>query len=56
LETPEAPWDVISIDFIVKLPESHGYDAIMNIVDSVTKHTHTLSLCIPPSMLKALLI
>jgi hypothetical protein len=26
-ETPEAPWDTISIDFIVKLPESHGYDA-----------------------------
>jgi hypothetical protein len=40
LETPEAPWDVISIDFIVELPESHGYDTIMNVVDSVTKHTH----------------
>jgi hypothetical protein len=40
LETPETPWDVISIDFIVKLPESHGYNAIMNVVDSVTKHTH----------------
>jgi hypothetical protein len=37
LETPEAPWDVISIDFIVELPESHGYDAIMNIVNSITK-------------------
>jgi hypothetical protein len=33
-ETPEAPWDVISVDFIVELPESHGYDAIMNVVDS----------------------
>jgi transposase InsO family protein len=39
-ETPEAPWDVISVDFIVELPKSHGYDAIMNVVDSVTKHTH----------------
>jgi hypothetical protein len=39
-ETPEALWDVISVDFIVKLPESHGYDAIMNIVDSVTKCVH----------------
>jgi hypothetical protein len=39
-ETPEAPWDVISIDFIVKLPESHGYDAIMNVINSVTKHMH----------------
>jgi hypothetical protein len=37
LETPEAPWDVISVDFIVELPESHGYNTIMNVVDSVTK-------------------
>jgi transposase InsO family protein len=42
-ETPEAPWDVISVDFIVELPESHGYDTIMNVVDSVTKRAH----CIP---------
>jgi transposase InsO family protein len=39
-ETPEAPWDVISVNFIVELPESHGYDVIMNIVDSVTKRAH----------------
>jgi hypothetical protein len=39
-ETPEAPWDVISVNFIVELPESHGYDAIMNVVNSVTKRVH----------------
>jgi hypothetical protein len=39
-ETPAAPWDTISVDFIVELPESHGYDTIMNVVDSVTKRTH----------------
>jgi hypothetical protein len=39
-ETPAEPWDTISVDFIVELPESHGYDAIMNIVDSVTKCVH----------------
>jgi hypothetical protein len=39
-ETPEAPWDMISVDFIVELPESHGYDTIMCIVDSLTKRAH----------------
>jgi hypothetical protein len=39
-ETPAEPWDTISVDFIVELPESHGYDAIINVVNSVTKHTH----------------
>jgi transposase InsO family protein len=39
-ETPAAPWDTISVDFIVELPESHGYDAIMNVVNSVTKRVH----------------
>jgi transposase InsO family protein len=39
-ETPEAPWDTISIDFIVELPESHGYDTIMCIIDSLTKCAH----------------
>jgi hypothetical protein len=40
LETPEAPWEVISIDFIVELLESHGYDAIMCVTDSLTKCVH----------------
>jgi hypothetical protein len=33
----ENRWDVISVDFIGELPDSHGHDAIMNVVDSVGK-------------------
>jgi hypothetical protein len=39
-ETPDTPWEVISIDFIVELLESHGYDTIMRVIDSLTKHAH----------------
>jgi hypothetical protein len=41
-ETPEEQWQVISVDFIVELPESHGYDAIMNVVNSVSKQGYCL--------------
>ena len=34
---PEGRWDVISVDFIVELPDAHGYNAVMNVVDSVGK-------------------
>jgi hypothetical protein len=40
LETPAAPWDTISVDFTVELPESHGYNTIMKVVDSITKRVH----------------
>ena len=40
LPIPSSHWDTTSIDFIVELPVSHGYDAIMNIVDSVSKVSH----------------
>ena len=39
---PEKIWDTISMDFIVELPDAHGHDAIMNIVDSESKHSHFL--------------
>ena len=43
LPVPDAPWDTISIDFIVELPESTGHNAIMVVVDSVTKRAHFTS-------------
>jgi hypothetical protein len=39
-ETPEAWWNIVSVNFIIELQELHGYDAIINIVDSVRKRVH----------------
>lgn len=36
-DIPDQPWEVISIDLIGPLPESKGYDAILVIVDRLTK-------------------
>ena len=40
---PDAPWDTASVDFIMELPESNGKDAIMVVVDSMTKWSHFVS-------------
>jgi hypothetical protein len=40
LPIPEHPWDVTSLNFIVELPDSHGFDMTMVVVDSVTKQAH----------------
>jgi transposase InsO family protein len=40
LPIPEARWDTVSVDFIVELPPSAGYDAVMTVVDSVSKRAH----------------
>ena len=37
---PDAPWDTISVNFIIELPESAGYDSIMVTVNSITKRAH----------------
>jgi len=39
---PEQRWDTIGGVFIVELPEAHGYDAVMNVVDLESKQSHFL--------------
>jgi len=36
-EVPEKPWKTISMDFITDLPKSEGYDAILVVIDRLTK-------------------
>jgi len=40
LSVPDARWDTLSVDFVVELPESSGHDAVMTVVDSVSKRVH----------------
>ena len=40
LPIPEVQWDVVSVDFITKLPNLHGFDPTMVVVNSVSKRGH----------------
>ena len=41
LPIPSQPWEVVSMDFIVKLPTTpRGHDSVMTVVDLLTKHVH----------------
>ena len=42
LPIPKQWWDMINVDFIMELLEAHGHDAVMNVVDSVSKRAHFL--------------
>jgi len=37
---PDAWWDTLSVNFVVELPESSGHDAVMMVVDAISKRVH----------------
>jgi hypothetical protein len=41
-QIPEDVWDIITVDLIVGLPESNGYNAIMVVVDRLGKMIHAI--------------
>lgn len=40
LPIPDRPWSTIGVDFIVKLPNSDGWDSVMVVVDHFSKAAH----------------
>ena len=45
LDIPDRPWRSISMDYIVKLPLSHGYDSIWVVCDRLTRAAHFIPCC-----------
>src|SRR6266849_10822672 len=43
LEIPNKPFDNISLDLITGLPKSQGKDAILVVVDKLTKYVHFIA-------------
>jgi len=37
---PDAWWDTLSVDFVVELLESFRHDAVMTVMDAVSKRVH----------------
>ena len=37
---PYRQWQIISVDLITELPQSHGYDSILVAVDQLSKRAH----------------
>ena len=43
LDIPNGPWQSVSMDFITGLPVSRGFDAILVVVDRLTKMSHFIA-------------
>ena len=39
---PDCQWQVISVDLIMELPLSQGFDTILVVVDHLSKRIHTI--------------
>jgi hypothetical protein len=42
LPVPEKPWEDISMDFVVRLPECEGFDAVWVVVDTLWRIRHLI--------------
>jgi len=40
LRIPDSRWNTLSVDFVVELPLSSRHDAVMTVIDSVSKRAH----------------
>ena len=40
---PYCQWQIISVDLITELPQSHGYDSILIVVDRLSKQAHFIA-------------
>ena len=48
LPIPDAPWDSVSMDYVVALPKTEGgYDAVLVLVDRLTKMVHLAATTTP---------
>jgi transposase InsO family protein len=47
LETPDAAWDVVTLDFVEGLPISSKFDCILVVVDKLTRYAHFIPLSHP---------